>query len=284
MMRAIVVALVLVVAAPGNARDTKQVEPGVWVREITYGKSRSAGQLWVYLPDEVRRGKVPVAVIPARGATLLHGARLDPDLDRPHHVAWARAGFGVLAFEVSGARVDEAGEEIPRNDAVRAFVEANAGENDLDAVLTYGFRAFQQADKDRFFLVAEGPAAALALRRASGDDRIRGVILLAPVINATYHVGGHRMAELEPELPGITNYLNFVSPDRSNLLPRCPVFVYHPEDLEYPPLVDALAFAERLQNLGVAVTVVRGSGGAPERLLATEGVARAAEWMRGLEN
>src|SRR5690242_13418003 len=99
------------------------IEPGVRAFDVTLP---DRGQrLWVYLPEPFPKSPTPCIFIAPAGSPLIYGMRLAEE-DRPEHIPYARAGFAVVAYELSGA-VTNRSSDAEVIQGIRSFKDADGG-------------------------------------------------------------------------------------------------------------------------------------------------------------
>src|SRR3954464_10396431 len=65
-------------------------------------QTKSGGHVWIYLPEASSTNeRLPCVLVPPAGSPLFVGMRLSQD-DRVEQLPYAKAGFVVVSFDISG--------------------------------------------------------------------------------------------------------------------------------------------------------------------------------------
>lgn len=290
-INAFLCALVVVgcAAAPtGAGRDAQKgrlpelgparaLEPGVLFHEVSLPGKRSAKKLWVYLPERAGGAKAPCVLIAPAGSKLVHGMRLGEG-DRAEHLPYARAGFVVVAYEISGpltgAESDEQAEA-----AMEAFRKAEAGVADARAALDYALAKIPQVDPARVYTAGHSSAATLSLLVAQEEPRVSACVAFAPATDLIKFLGPEFIGMVPPD------YLAFLkrsSPLNAASRLRRPLFLFHAEDDRVVSIAETERFAEEVRKVNPSVTFVRAERGGHYRPMVEQGIPRAIEWLKKL--
>lgn len=257
-----------------------RLEPGVLFREVSVPHREGDTRIWLYLPEQPGSAKVPLVVIAPAGSRLFHGMSLG-DGDRPEHLPYVRAGFGVLAYDVWGHVEDEEPSDGDMIAAARAFQMSDAGAICARGALDYTLARVRNIDRQRIWTAGHSSAATTALLVAARDKRIKGCVAYAPCTN----VPG-RIADAIPifnnVLPGFKDFIERTSPHRTTATLTCPVFLFHAEDDSNVPISESASFADQLRQTNPRVNFFRVPTGGHYDSMVEQGIPQAINWLRGL--
>ncbi|HLH28847.1 MAG TPA: hypothetical protein VKW77_08010, partial [Acidimicrobiales bacterium] len=259
----------------------RPVAPGVVVHEVrlTTGGLPGGGMLWIYLPEKPPAKPVPCVLIGRTSGTHLWGSALT-DSDRPEHVYYARAGFGVVAYAVSGSA--EEAKSLSDKDpvllaAAREYRDAMAGLADARRAFDYLAAKVPALDARRVYAVGGDSAATLALLFAEHEPRLAGCVAFAPLVDVEKWVNTCMLPQFSPPLPGYADFVRDSSPLNHTDNLRCPLLLFQVDGANR--LADATAFAERVKRNNPDVTLVRvpTSNYDPET---AESMPRVVRWLK----
>jgi len=241
---------------PVERTDSASVE----IREL----SDTGRTVWLYTPaTEALRGLVVIA--PA-GGTLLTAAGLGPG-DREEHLPYAREGFAVVSFSLSG----ELSGEVTRGEvrsAIASFAAAEAGIADARAAIRIALRELPELHRKPIFAAGHSSAANLALALAAKEATIRAVAAYAPAADAVSFVANTRLARIAGDVPGALATLERLSPFELAGEITIPTLLFHAEDDPVTPIAATRELARRLEQSGTPVEfVTAASGGHYEAML-----------------
>jgi dienelactone hydrolase len=236
----------------------RTVAPGVVVHEIqlTTGGLPGDGTLWVYLPEKPSAKSIPCVLIGACPNTLIWGHELS-DHDRPEHLYYARAGFAVVAYAVSGSAENAA--RLSDKDpvliaAAREYRDADVGLADARRAFDYLAAKIPAIDAQRVYAVGHDSAGTLALLVAEHEPRLAGCVAFAPLIDVEKWVNG-MLQVFNPGLPGYGDFVRNSSPLNHTDSLRCPLLLFQTEAVNQ--LADAAGFVERIKLNNADVTFLR---------------------------
>lgn len=180
-------------------------------------------RIWTAFPAS--KGKNPCLLWAPGSMGLKLGGRLDSE-DREQMLLFARAGVGVVAFDVPGyweddATLDELGQ------AIDVFMAMEGGVDTARIVLDFIQTRLPRTDASRIWVGGEGVAGTLALLLAQQDRRIQAVLAFDPVTDMTAHVESQDMGFLIHVRPALEQFLLGHSPWEGVEHLRCPVLLYH---------------------------------------------------------
>jgi dienelactone hydrolase len=230
-------------------------------------------KLWVYIPETRGAGRLPCVVIAPGVDHLYYGANLTEG-DKKEHLAYAQAGFAVVAYAVDGIMKNDGSGDDEYNAAV-AFKAAHGGLANARIAVAYALNTVH-ADPLRLYVAGRRSAGTLALQVAENDSRVAGCVALAPCVDVEAGLA-QAMPVLDGDIPGFRNYVKRYSPKNRVQELRCPVFLFHPtDDRKYAPGATQ-AFAARAKMFNPDVTFV--AAGADDATF-RDGIIQAVAWMK----
>jgi dienelactone hydrolase len=230
-------------------------------------------KLWVYLPEKRGAGKLPCVVAAPGMDHLYYGADLT-DGDKKEHLAYAQAGFAVVAYAVDGVMKNDGNGDDEYNAAV-AFKEAHGGLANARIAITYALNQVH-ADPLRLYVAGRRSAGTLALQVAESDSRVTGCVAFAPCVDVEAGLA-QAMPVLDGDIPGFRSYVKRYSPKNRVQELRCPVFLFHPsDDRKYAPQATQ-AFAARAKMFNPDITYI--AAGADDATF-RDGIPQAVAWMK----
>ena len=127
---------------------------------------------------------LPCVFIAPAGTRLLHGSALG-EADSPEHLPYARAGFAVLAYELSGDLPNDSGGALTFNQLkspVQQFMAADGGLANARAAVDFVLAKVPEVNPAQLYAAGHSSAATMALDAAAMDHRFaRGGGLCARV-------------------------------------------------------------------------------------------------------
>jgi len=219
-------------------------------------------------------------VAPA-GTRLLYGSELSAG-DAAEHLPYAREGFAVVAYELSGNF-----NEPPRATLgsmagpIRQFMAANGGLANARAAIDYVLKQVPEVDPDRLYAAGHSSAATMALNLAAADHRIKACCAYAPAcdVQARWR---RNLPSMERLVPGVGDFAARVSPVRHVNEFSGPIYLFHADDDEVVALADNQEFADALKRAGKQVKFVRASAGGHYQSMILQGIPGGIEWLKGL--
>jgi hypothetical protein len=168
---------------PDLARP-KMISPDVELYQIDIGGSGGGRPLILnlYLPAGRHAARSLPCVFIAPAGTFNHGSLID-DSDRAEHYPYARAGFAVVAYELSGALADPHKESQTYNEMIgpiKKFMAADGGLANGRLAIDYVLQKVPAVNPEQLFACGHSSAADIALNLARGDSRIWGCCAYAP--------------------------------------------------------------------------------------------------------
>jgi dienelactone hydrolase len=231
----------------------------------------------VYLPPKAGAPRsLPTIFIAPAGSNCLCGKALEEG-DTPEHLPWAKAGFAVVAFSLSGPMPDVPDERAMEK-AFSDFQRADAGLVDAKAAMEFAMLRIREIDANRLYAAGHSSAGSFALTFAAREPRIKGVAAFAAAIDLEERFGP-AMAQLR-RVPGFSSYFAKLDPKSNESKLACPVFLFHAADDDNVPISESENCERRLKQAGKDVTFVRTSRGGHSEAMMDEGIPAAIAWVK----
>src|SRR5262249_27116568 len=125
-------------------------------------------------------------------------------------------------------------------------------------------------------------AATLALLIAEHEPRVKACAAYAPVTDVEARLAP-AIPELERAIPGYGEFIRASSPKTHADKVKCPVFLFHARDDSNVPVGQTTAFAALLKKSNPQVTLVTPRTGGHSAAMMREGIPKAIEWLRGVQ-
>lgn len=265
---------------PASTPQVRELEPGVYVRQVTIDRPLGPVRVWLYSPTRDVTGPIGCVVVPPAGSNLISGMRLSEG-DRREHVPYVEAGYVVASFDIDGAISGRSDREVLAS--LAAFRAADAGVADGEAALDQALATFPTIDRNRVFAAGHSSAATLALLLAAKDPRIKAVAAYAPVTDLAPRFPAEARQKLERALPGYDRFLKASSPiTYASVLATKPVFLFHAlDDRVADPEESARLFAAMTPRNVASTRVVVATGGHYGSMI-HDGIPRAIAWLATL--
>ncbi|MEW4563896.1 prolyl oligopeptidase family serine peptidase [Bremerella sp. JC770] len=266
-----------------QAPDANFQAQGSGVRKAVVQTKLPNGQsmtLWVYQPDPLPHAKVPCVFIAPAGTMMIHGLALG-DGDTPEHLPWVKAGFAVVAYELSGNADAENASDAQLKMASEKFRQAKSGLLNAQVAMAYAREKIPFADARQFFTAGHSSAGTMALYVAQMDPQVKGAIAFMPAVDirASLGIDGISYVQNAEIVPEAGIYVNQISPITHIHRLSQPTFLFIAGD-DRPDLTrPADSFAEKLRELGSDVTVVRVPRGGHYEPMLDPGIPMAIEWL-----
>ena len=148
--------------------------------------------------------------------------------DLSRHVAFVRAGFAVLAYELDGAIEGRSGGAEGPGEDLRKSLAAHAGLVNAEIALEFLLAKVPQVDPRRIVAVGHGTAGTAAILLAENDSRLKGCAALAAPIDLEEWFGAGAVEELRRA--GAGDLFTSDSPRANEDRLACPLFLYHARD------------------------------------------------------
>jgi acetyl esterase/lipase len=261
----------------------RTIGPGIDFYEIHIGGSGGGRPMTLnlYLPAGRHEAKSLPCVFIAPAGTGNHGSIID-DTDRAEHYPYVRAGFAVMAYELSGAIADPKKQSQTYDELIgpiKEFMAAEGGLANGRLAIDYVLQKVQAVNPEQLFACGHSSAADIALNLARGDSRIRACCAYAPVTDVE---SWWRDAEMERYIPGYTVFATSRSPLKHVDGFKCPVYLFHADDDSMVPLDDNVNFSAAMKAAGKHITFDRVATGDHYQSMIDEGVPRGIKYMISL--
>lgn len=263
-----------------------RIEDGVEFYPVAIGGNGPAlpMQVFLYLPaGQHVTHSLPCVFIAPAGSRLFHGMPLG-DGDMPEHLPYARAGFAVCAYELSGSLPRRSGGSLPLSVVVgplRQFMDADGGIANARVAIDYVLKQVPEVDPKRLYAAGHSSAGTAALDVAAADHRIRGVAAYAPACDVE-----KRLARILPSLdrgvPGSSAFIERISPINHVNDFACPVYLFHADDDQNVPTADDQAFADALRAAGKQVQFARVPSGGHYDSMIDDGIPGGIDFFKSL--
>ena len=250
------------------------------VRRDKHTAAESGSAFWVYYVEDATESKRPCVLIAAAGSRLFHGIKLTEE-DVVEHLPYAKAGFVVIAYDVSGPLSENASGR-PVFTACRLFKEAEGGVRDGLAALDAAERKYAFIDSNAVYVAGHSSAGTVALALAQKGERVKGCVAYAPACDPHSWIGKEFLSKLESGVPGFEKFLAGYSPIMNTRSLKCPVFIFHAEDDPgvLPAVVDA--YVSQLKATNKSVTHIKVKDGGHYDSMIDSGLAKGVAWLREL--
>ena len=202
--------------------------------------------------------------------------------DRPEHYPYVRAGFAVMAYELSGALADTQTKKHTYAEIkgpVKQFMDADGGLANGRIAIDFVLQRVPQVDPDRLFACGHSSAAVVALNLARGDSRIRACCAYAPCTDVETWWKGPKMEQL---IPGFGAFATRKSPLRNVDAISCPVYLFHADDDSMVQLADNQRFADAIHSAGKQIVFERVATGDHYESMINEGIPKGIKFMESM--
>jgi acetyl esterase/lipase len=263
-----------------DRRSPRMVSPEIELYAVRL-EGNGAGlpmEVDLYLPAGRHEAKSLPCVLIAPAGTAMHGAIID-ESDRAEHYPYVRAGFAVLAYELSGALADPQNPRITYGQIsgpIKVFMQADGGLINGKIAIDYVLQKVPEVDPDQLYACGHSSAAVVALNFASGDSRIHACCAYAPRTNVEEWWNDPK---LDQAVPGFNAFAARKSPLRHVDEFTCPVFLFHADDDQMVPLDDNQAFADAMKSAGRNITFQRVRTGGHYDSMIKEGIPAGIRFM-----
>ncbi len=235
----------------------------------------------LYLPAGYHAVRsLPCVFIAPAGTRLIYGASLSND-DSPEHLPYVRAGFAVMAYELSGNL------NLPQNATVKyrdlrnpiyQFIAADGGLANARLAIEYVLSKVPQVDANRLYAAGHSSAGTMALDLAAADNRIRAVAAYAPATDVVAYWGNH-LDDLNRAVPGSAALASRVSPIRHVSQFNCPVFIFHADDDRTVPTGEVQRFVDEMESAGKSIEFRRVPFGGHYNSMIREGIPQGISFF-----
>ena len=266
--------------AHAQAAEPAQADAAYSMKELY---ATPEGGAWIYLPAETpSKGRIPCVIVPPAGTPMVHGITVGEG-DAAEHIPYAKAGFAVVTFDISGPRPDTL-ELEGLKEAIRAFTKAKCGVADALKALDAALAKHPRIDPDRIYIAGHSSAATLALQVTAASDRIKGCIAYAPVVDIPGSLGPEFLAEVNRMVPGTGKILHANSP--STLAPKikCPVFLFNALDDSKIAPESIASFKDALSTTNKTVLHTTVKTGDHYDSMIRQGIPMGIVWLKAIDS
>ena len=228
----------------------------------------------LYLPTGPHGpGSLPCVIIAPAGSGFIHGMVL-AESDTPESLPYVRAGFAVVAYELSGNLEKHEGQKTTygmMRGPVKQFMAADGGCANARNAVNFVLASVPEVDPARLFAAGHSSAATMALNAVASDHRFRAVAAYAPRCDVLA-VFSSEVAKYDKVIPGTSALMERVSPIRHIDQITCPVLLFHADDDSLVPTSDNQAFADTMKSAGRQIEFKRVPNGDHYDSMIREGI------------
>ncbi|HWB59933.1 MAG TPA: prolyl oligopeptidase family serine peptidase [Chthoniobacteraceae bacterium] len=239
-------------------------------------------ELDLYLPAGRHDAKSLPCVFIAPAGTGQHGAVFE-DGDRVEHFPYVKAGFAVMAYDLSGPLADPHKDSYTYGDMmgpVARFMEADGGLINGRTAIDYVLKRVPEVDPAQLYACGHSSAATVALNLARGDARIKACCAYAPQVDV--EKWWSNAPKMDKFVPGYKDFPAKKSPLRHVADFNCPVYLFHADDDSQIPMADMQAFVAAMQAAGKKITFDRVATGDHYQSMIDHGIAGGIKFMESV--
>ncbi len=200
-------------------------------------------------------------------------------------LAPARAGFAVIAYELSGPIPEESGNEGMIEGTIN-FRQVEAGVRNLKEVIKFIEKKVVEVDKDQLYMAGHSSAATHALLASWKVDLIKGCMAYAPAVDVAKFMGKDLIDAFNSiggrYFSGYRNFIKDISPLKNTSKIKCPLFVFHSEEDGVMALTETQQFVKSVQRGNDDVTFLIAEKGDHYNSMMDEGIPAGVEWLKNL--
>lgn len=259
----------------------KTVESGVRRANVIV-KLPSGGSmaLWVYQPDPLPSSKVPCVFIAPAGTRLVHGRQLEAG-DEAEHIPWVKAGFAVVAYELSGDPGSDEATNAQMKVAAEEFRAAKSGLTNARVAMAYAKEKASFVDPRRFYTAGHSSAGTMALYVAEMDPQVKAVAAFMPAVDVRAWLGpqGINVIQQAEIVPNAGEYVTRISP--STYVDRLsqPVFLAYVGNDDPGITKSAEKFCQEMREKGKDITTLRIPTGEHYQSMIDDALPMAVDWL-----
>lgn len=260
--------------------NAQKVENGVVVYKVRLNNNDEASDVWIYLPENPNKEKLPVVLITSAGSYLWNGTALGEG-DQPEHLPYVRKGFAVIAYETPGSLDDVDMQKIEDAlllKAINDFKNSKAGLVSEQNALNYALEKISTLDSERIYIAGHSSAATHSLLVAANEPRIKAAIAYAPATDLEKKLA-QIVEPFEQDVPGFKNFIKESSPKNNISRIKVPVFIFHAKDDSVVSIEDTKIFVSELQKSNANVDFVTADNGDHYDSMIEQGIPKAIEWL-----
>jgi len=249
--------------------------PGIKYEEALQPKLTDHPRLWIYVPDDKRRTH-PCVFIAAAGSPMYTGMSLSEG-DRDEHLPYVKAGYTVVAYDVSGPRTAE-NDVAAATKAMKLFAKREVGIDNGKAAIDYALHHLK-IDPLRLYAVGHSSAATLALQLSAVDSRIRGCVAYAPVTDIKGFLSDEVVNEIHENAPETYRALFKFSPVALVDSLHCPTMLFTAADDDTVPTDTVQHFARALSAVNKDVELDKAASGGHYDSMISQGIPDGIAWL-----
>jgi len=193
----------------------------------------------LYLPAKMHAPRTLPCLLIAAGESRLRAGVSSGSADDSEYLRYARAGFAVLAYEMTGASIDDNGTwnaGAGQGGPLRRFIGAGGGLANARIAVDFVLAKVPEVDPARLYAEGHHFGGTMALCAAANDNRLAAVAARAPICDMLFKNIGD-LSQLEAAAPGTRAAIARLSPARYVTAFVCPLFVYEEDDERNPFVV-----------------------------------------------
>lgn len=241
--------------------------------------------LWVYQPDPLPGGKLPCVFIAPAGTRLVHGSELGKGAEA-EHIPWAKAGFTVVAYELSGDPGSDNASNAQMKTAAEQFREAKSGLLNAQVAMAYAKEKLPFVDSRRFYTAGHSSAGTMSLYVAEMDPQVKACVAFMPAVDVRAWLGVQGLTTIQQNniVPEAGAYVSKISPMTYMDRLSQPTFLVYVGNDDKAITGPAEKFAKQMQDLGKDITVVKIPTGTHYGSMIQEGIPLAIEWLKMVDS
>jgi dienelactone hydrolase len=265
-------------------RKIKMMIPGVEIYPMIINGTGPGIPMHVrlYLPANRHEAhSLPCVFIAPAGTRMLYGSELG-DGDNPEHLPYARQGFAVLAYELSGDMPEDHNGRITFGQLkgpVQQFLAADGGLANARTAVDFVLAKVPEVDSNQLFAAGHSSAATMALNAVEADHRFRAVAAYAPACDVVTR-WGNDLPKLNRVAPGASDWAERLSPLRHVNDISCPVLLFHADDDTNVKTQDIEPYLSALQSAGKTVIFQHVPAGGHYQSMIDEGIPAGIEFFK----
>ncbi|PQO46214.1 alpha/beta hydrolase family protein [Blastopirellula marina] len=258
----------------------KNLESGVSranvIVKLPSGKSMA---LWIYQPDPLPSSKVPCVFIAPAGTLMIHGKQLASG-DEAEHIPWVKAGFSVVAYELSGDPGSRDASNVELKIAAEEFRKAKSGLVNARVAMAYAKEKLSFVDPRRFYTAGHSSAGTMAMYVALMEPQVRAVAAFMPAVDVRAFFGPQDMKAIQQNgiVPNAGEYVTRISP--SSYIDRIsqPMFLAYVEN-DPGNTKPAEKFCRDMREKGKDITSLRIPQGDHYQSMIDDALPMGVDWL-----
>ena len=258
----------------------KNVESGI-SRASVIVKLPSGGSmaLWIYQPDPLPSGKVPCVFIAPAGTLMIHGKQLDKG-DQAEHIPWVKAGFAVVAYELSGDPGSSDATPAQLKTAAEKFRQAKSGLMNARVAMAYAKEKLSFVDSRRFYTAGHSSAGTMAMYVAVMEPQVKAVAAFMPAVDVEAFFGPQDMKAIQQNgiVPDAKEYVTRISPSTYIQQISQPLFLSYVEN-DPGNTRPAEKFCQEMREKGKDITSLRIPVGEHYQSMIDDALPMAVDWL-----